>query len=76
VGGHLFVARRDEPDAALAERVEKCDDRVSAQAENHVDAEALQILGEQIEAIRVSAPSRFARWCGALLCSYGHPTFG
>ena len=48
VGRHLFVARRDEPDAALPERVEQRDDRVPAQAEDHLDAEALEILGQQV----------------------------
>ena len=51
VGGvrrDLLVARRDEPDAALAERVEQRDDRVAAQAEDHLDAEALEVLGQQV----------------------------
>ena len=51
VGGvrrDLLVTRRDEPDPALPERVEERDDRVAAQAEDHLDAEALEILGQQI----------------------------
>ena len=46
--GDLLVAGRDEPDAALAERVEKADDGVAAQAEDHLDAEALEVFGQQI----------------------------
>ncbi len=45
---HLLVARRDEADAALAERVEQADDRVAAQAEDDLDAEALEVVGQQI----------------------------
>ena len=56
---HLFVARRDEPDAALAERVEKRDDGVAAEAEDHLDAEALEILGQQVR--RDSRPGRGSR---------------
>ena len=48
VRGDLLVARRDEADAALAERVEERDDRVAAQPEDHLDAEALEVLGQQV----------------------------
>ena len=32
----------------LLERIEEADDRVAAQPEDHLDAEALEVLGEQI----------------------------
>ena len=48
MGRDLLVARRHEPDAALPERVEQRDDRVTAQAENHLDAEAFEILGQEV----------------------------
>ena len=48
VGRDLLVARRHEADPALSERVEERDDRVPAQAEDHLDAEALEILGQQV----------------------------
>ena len=44
----LLVPVRHEPDPALPERVQERDDRVSAQAEDHLDAEALEIFGEQV----------------------------
>ncbi len=51
VGGvrrNLFVARRDELDSALAQRVEEADDGVAAQPEDHLDAERLEVFGEQV----------------------------
>ena len=48
VRGDLLVAGRDEADLALAERVEKPDDGVAAQPEDHLDAEALEVVGEQV----------------------------
>ncbi len=48
VRGNLLVPRRHEPDAAFPERVEEGDDRVPAQAEDHLDAEALEIFGQQV----------------------------
>ena len=44
----LFVAARDEPDAALAERIEHRDVRVAAEAEDDFDAEPLEILHHQV----------------------------
>ena len=44
----LFVPRADVADAAPAERVEHPDDGVSGQAEHDLDAEPLEIVGEQI----------------------------
>ncbi len=48
MGRHLLMAGRDVADAALAERIQKADDRVAAEAKDHLDAEALEIIGEQI----------------------------
>jgi len=48
VGRHLFVPRRDEADATAAERLEKRDVGVPAEAEDHFDAEPFEILGEQV----------------------------
>ena len=51
VGGvrrHLLVPSADEADAALAQRVEEADDRMAAQPEDHLDAEAFEVLGEQV----------------------------
>ena len=51
VGGvrrDLFVARADEADAAAAERVEHADHGVAGQPEDHLDAEALEIVGQQV----------------------------
>ena len=45
---HLLVARRDEADAAPAERVEERDVGVAAQAKNDLDAQSLEILGKQV----------------------------
>jgi hypothetical protein len=45
---HLLVTRRDEADPALAERVQKRDVRVPAQAEDDLDAQPLEVFGEQI----------------------------
>jgi len=44
----LFVARADESDPALAERIQKRDVRVAAEAEHDVDAEPLEVLREQV----------------------------
>ena len=46
--GHLLVTGGDVADLALAERVEKSDDGVAAQAEDHLDTEALEIIGQQV----------------------------
>ena len=67
VRGDLLVARRDEPDPALAERVEERDVRVAAQAEDDLDAEPLEILGKQ-ETMR--SASRCRSLCSLLPCSY------
>ncbi len=48
VRGHLLVAAGDEANAALADGVQKRDVRVTAQTENDLDAEPLEILGEQV----------------------------
>ena len=48
VRGDLLVARRDEANLALAERVEKADHGVAAQPEDHLDAEALEVVGQQV----------------------------
>ena len=48
VGRHLLVPRRDEADATAAERLEKSDVGVPAEAEDHFDAEPFEILGEQV----------------------------
>src|SRR6185503_17794089 len=48
VRGDLLVARADVADAAAAERVEHADDGVAGQAEDHLDAEPLEILREQV----------------------------
>ena len=73
VGGvrrHLLVPRRHEANPALPERVEERDDRVAAQAEDHLDAEPLEILGQQVRRDRVSRCSRFGRIARrAQLCS-------
>jgi hypothetical protein len=48
VRSHLFVPRGNEPDATLAECVEQRDDRVTAKAEDDLDANLLEIVGELI----------------------------
>jgi hypothetical protein len=51
VGGvrrHLLVPRADVADTAAAERVEHADDGMAGQAEDHLDAEPLEILREQV----------------------------
>jgi hypothetical protein len=48
VRGDLLVPGGDEADLALAERIEESDDGVAAQPEHHLDAEALEIVGEQV----------------------------
>jgi hypothetical protein len=48
VCSNLLVPRRDVTDAALRERIEEPDDGVTAQAEDHIDAKALEIFGEQV----------------------------
>ena len=75
----LFVPRRDEPDAALAERVEQRDDRVAAEAEDHLDAEALEVVGQLIrgDARRRLASSVAIRSIGlATLCCITGPAAG
>ena len=44
----LLVPGRHEPDAALAERIEHPDDGVPAQAEHHLDAELLEVVGDLV----------------------------
>ena len=44
----LLVPRADVADAAPPERVEHADDGVAGQAEHHLDAEPLEIVGEQV----------------------------
>ena len=44
----LLVPRADVADTAAAERVEHADDGVPGQAEHHLDAEPLEIVGEQV----------------------------
>ncbi len=44
VRGNLLVPRGDEPDAALAERIEQADHRVPAQPEHDFDAKPLQVV--------------------------------
>ena len=48
VRGNLFMPGRDEPDAALAEGIEQGDDRVAAQPEHDLDAQPLEVLGQQV----------------------------
>jgi hypothetical protein len=48
VRGDLFMAGRDEANAALAERVEKADHGMAAQAEDHFDAKPFEIVREQV----------------------------
>ena len=48
MGGHLLVARGDEPDPALSQRVQEGDHGVPAQAEDHLDPQAFQVFGQQI----------------------------
>ena len=56
VRGDLLVPRADVADAAAPERVEHADDRVAGQPEDHLDAEALEVVGQQ-----VGREARFAR---------------
>ena len=63
VGGvrrDLLVARADVADAAAAERVEQADDGVAGEAEDDLDAEALEVLGQQVR-----GEARFASWSAA-----------
>ena len=46
--GNLLMSRRDELDSALAERVQQGNDGVTTQAENHFDADSLQVVRELI----------------------------
>ena len=59
----LLVARADEPDATLAERIEKRDVRVTAQAEDHVHADALEIFSQEVRR-NARLGRRRGRCCG------------
>jgi hypothetical protein len=51
VGGvrrNLLVARADVADAAAAERVEQADDGMAGEAEDDLDTQPLEVLGEQV----------------------------
>jgi hypothetical protein len=48
VRGDLLVPRADVADPAVSERVEHRDDRMPGQAEDDLDAEALEVVGQQI----------------------------
>ena len=48
VSGDLFVARRDETDPALAQRIEQRNHGVTAQAEDHLDADPFQVVGQLV----------------------------
>src|SRR5205814_8184874 len=45
---NLLVTGGDEADATLPQRVQEGDHRVTAEAEDHFDAEVFQIIGQQI----------------------------
>ena len=69
VRGDLFVTRRDEADLALAERIEEPDHRVAAQPEDHLDAEALEVFGQQVRRdarLRLSDATRLTAVCVAM----------
>src|ERR1043166_4221835 len=66
-----FVACRHEADAALADRVEEGDVGVAAEPEDHVDAEAFQVFGEQVRSdARLRGACRGA--CDVRLCHCAH----
>ena len=46
--GDLFVPRRHKSNPALPERVEEGNDRVTAEAEDDLDAKALEIIRQQV----------------------------
>ena len=48
VRGDLFVPRRHKPNPALPERVEECDDRMTAETKHDLDAKALEVIRQQV----------------------------
>src|SRR6266576_4775269 len=65
----LFVPCRHKPDPALPERVEECDDRMTAETKDDLDAKALEIIGQQVRSYpRVSLG--FGRNCGRRNCAH------
>ena len=66
VRGELLVPRRDEPDLALLERVEHPDHRVAAESEDDLDADPLEVLGDQVRGDpRARSRRRRVVWCRA-----------